>query len=46
MKYNILLYKGKAKDFRLDKCDGYDKIKMGDKICKENIMYQKTETKM
>lgn len=41
MKYNIMIYTGKAKDLKLDNFIVYDKINKGDKICKENITNQK-----
>ena len=43
MKYNIMIYVGKVKDFTLDKCIVCDRIKTkeSDFKCKESITNQK-----
>lgn len=43
MKYNIMIYVGKAKDFTLDNCIVCDRIKTkeSDLKCKESITNQK-----
>ena len=39
MRTPILLYKGKAKDFKLDKCQGYDIMLNREFVKKANMLF-------